>query len=74
MALLRHYTEHSCIHPHAALRSLPFLTMPPVAFATKYEISALPSFLFFHNGKLVKRFEGASEGKLRAHVEELAAL
>lgn len=44
------------------------------AFATKYDISALPSFLFFKDGKVVARFEGASEAKLRSHIESLASM
>lgn len=50
------------------------LSMSPADFAGKYDISAMPTFMFFHNGKLVAQFAGASEGKLRAHVEELAAM
>lgn len=34
-------------------------------------ITALPTFMFYHNGKKVSEFKGAAESKLR---EEIAAL
>ncbi|XP_070541288.1 thioredoxin-like [Ptychodera flava] len=36
--------------------------------AETYNISAMPTFVFFKNGKELERFSGASEEKLRATI------
>lgn len=37
----------------------------------EYGIAAMPTFLFFKNGKQVKEFSGANKEKLLAHIAEL---
>ena len=42
--------------------------------AQKQKISAMPTFQFFHNGKQVAEFKGASADKLTEQVNALKAL
>ena len=37
----------------------------------KYEVQAMPTFMFFKNGKKVDSFAGANEAKLRTKINEL---
>lgn len=41
--------------------------------AEKYSVSAMPTFVFFHNGTMVDTFKGASVDKLQASITTLAS-
>jgi thioredoxin 1 len=38
--------------------------------AAKYEVSAMPTFLFIKNGEVIDRFMGANPDKLRELIQE----
>lgn len=40
-------------------------------FRTEFNISGIPSFLFFKNGKIFELFTGADEARLRKTLEKL---
>ena len=40
----------------------------------KFEISVLPTFIFFHNGKIVDKLSGSNMSILKAKTESLNAL